>query len=74
MANARRRTDKAQRDRAAAREQPLGDSSVANQPVRTTASPDEIARRAYDLYQQRGGADGNDLEDWLRAERELLTS
>jgi hypothetical protein len=47
---------------------------VANQPVRTTASPDEIARRAYDLYQQRGGADGNDLEDWLRAERELLTS
>jgi hypothetical protein len=31
----------------------------------------EIARRAYDLYLLRGGQHGHDLEDWLRAEREL---
>ena len=31
-----------------------------------------IARRAYELYEQRGRTDGSDLEDWLRAEAELL--
>jgi hypothetical protein len=30
-----------------------------------------IARRAYELYLERGCADGEDLNDWLRAEREL---
>ena len=32
----------------------------------------ETARRAFNLFQQRGQADGLDLEDWLRAEAELL--
>jgi Protein of unknown function (DUF2934) len=32
---------------------------------------DEIRRRAYELYQQRGGAHGNEAEDWLAAEREV---
>jgi len=31
----------------------------------------EVARRAYELYEQRGGADGHDVDDWLLAEREL---
>jgi hypothetical protein len=31
----------------------------------------EIARRAYELYEQRGGAPGHDIDDWLLAEREL---
>ena len=35
-------------------------------------SPDDIARRAYDLYQERGAAPGGEVDDWLRAERELL--
>jgi hypothetical protein len=35
-------------------------------------SHDEIAARAYELYQRRGEAHGQDLEDWLLAERELL--
>ena len=29
----------------------------------------EIARVAYELYQQRGGINGHDLEDWLNAEQ-----
>ena len=33
-----------------------------------------IARRAYELYQRRGGAHGRDLDDWLQAERELTRS
>jgi hypothetical protein len=34
-------------------------------------SAEEIASRAYELYVQRGGEHGKDVEDWLRAEREL---
>jgi DUF2934 family protein len=34
-------------------------------------SRDEIARRAYDLYQERGAAPGGEVDDWLRAEQEL---
>ncbi len=33
---------------------------------------DEIAQRAYELYLERGCHDGHDVEDWLRAETELL--
>jgi hypothetical protein len=32
---------------------------------------DEIRRRAYELYQQRGGRSGSEAEDWLSAEREV---
>jgi hypothetical protein len=32
----------------------------------------EIRRRAYALYEQRGKADGNAVDDWLRAEAEVL--
>jgi len=31
----------------------------------------EISRRAYELYVQRGGEPGKDVEDWVSAEREL---
>ncbi len=33
---------------------------------------EEIALRAYQIYLERGGVPGNELEDWTRAERELL--
>jgi HSP20 family protein len=33
-----------------------------------------IAKRAYQLFADRGFTDGHDLDDWLRAERELLHS
>lgn len=32
---------------------------------------DEIAQRAYQLYEHRGGEHGRDWDDWLQAEREL---
>lgn len=34
-------------------------------------SPDEIRRRAYERYQQRGGNHGQHFDDWLEAEKEL---
>lgn len=30
---------------------------------------ERVARKAYELYQQRGEAPGDDLADWLLAER-----
>jgi hypothetical protein len=30
-----------------------------------------IALRAYELYLQRGGMNGHEVEDWLQAEREI---
>lgn len=30
-----------------------------------------IARRAHEIYEARGGADGKAMEDWLQAEREI---
>lgn len=32
---------------------------------------DRISRRAYELYELRGGAHGHDAEDWLEAERQV---
>ena len=32
---------------------------------------DEIAEAAYQRYLRRGGADGQDFDDWVEAEREL---
>jgi hypothetical protein len=37
----------------------------------STPSRDAVARRAYELFQARGGEPGHDLEHWLEAEREL---
>ena len=38
-----------------------------------TASPnaEAIAKRAYELYLQRGSVPGHELDDWLEAEAEL---
>jgi hypothetical protein len=32
---------------------------------------DAVAKRAYEIYQSRGGTHGADLDDWLEAERQL---
>jgi Protein of unknown function (DUF2934) len=46
-------------------------SAVSERPVATSAH-DEIAARAYHHYQERGELHGQDLDDWLLAEREWL--
>jgi hypothetical protein len=35
---------------------------------------DQIRARAYELYEERGKEDGNDVDDWLRAEAEITSS
>jgi len=37
-------------------------------------SSEEIAKRAYELYLQRGSLSGYELEDWLQAEAELIAA
>ena len=55
-----------------------GKKATASMPVETTTLPqsqgnveDLIRFRAYQLFQQRGGNHGFDMEDWLRAEVEV---
>ena len=40
--------------------------------VRPEPSQQEIARLAYSYWEARGCPHGSSLDDWLRAERELL--
>ena len=35
-----------------------------------TMDEEEIRARAYELYLERGGGPSDEMEDWLRAERE----
>ena len=35
------------------------------------ASCEEIQKLAYEIFLQRGGGDGRDVEDWLQAEQTL---
>jgi len=46
--------------------------------VAATAEPSNIEEgirgRAYELFQARGGVEGHDVEDWLRAEEEIRDS
>ncbi len=58
-------------------------NQAAAQTVRETLAPksdeptvlipieQQIQQRAYELYEQRGRTDGHELDDWLRAEREV---
>ena len=48
--------------------QSSGDTAAAS------VDRERIARRAYELYLARGGADGYAEDDWLTAERECRDS
>lgn len=61
----------------AARSKRAAHSSHSDEPATGTigaVEPDDVARRAYELFQERGCEPGCDLDDWLRAERELKES
>jgi hypothetical protein len=50
---------------------------ITTNPVRDNAqfgarTEEDIAKRAYALYEARGREDGHDVDDWLQAEREIL--
>jgi hypothetical protein len=37
----------------------------------TDVTQDDIARRAYEHYEERGRQPGHELDDWLQAETEM---
>lgn len=53
----------------AARRADVGEVRV---PSMSAADEEQIRMRAYELYRERGGKVGDDMADWLRAEREYL--
>jgi hypothetical protein len=53
-----------------ATEAPGGEERAAGT-GRNSALDEEIRRRAYQLYVERGGQHGRDLDDWLQAKREF---
>jgi hypothetical protein len=61
----RRKTDKITTIAVAPRE-----SLTSREPV----TDEDVARRAYELYRDRGWGHGHDVDDWLQAERELRPS
>ena len=48
-----------------------GNGSAGQQGQNETFNSDEIATRAYQIYEREGRTDGRDMDHWLRAEREL---
>ena len=47
---------------------PKQKNNPTNTYEKTSALKEQIAKEAYQLYLERGGHDGYDHEDWLRAE------
>jgi hypothetical protein len=45
----------------------------AQQAMRGEPTTEQIRNRAYEIYVSRGDAAGDELQDWLFAERELLS-
>jgi len=40
-------------------------------PAESKPTHQQIARRAYEIYLERGATPGDPMQDWLRAEQEL---
>lgn len=62
-------------ERPARKRQATKEASPAQAPQSRTQPLEEAIRvRAYQIYIERGRVPGNDLDDWLRAEREIKSN
>lgn len=50
-----------------------GNGFGSDDSARQIFSSDEIAERAYQIFEREGRMDGRDMDHWLQAERELRT-
>jgi hypothetical protein len=79
---ARSRGGSAEREQSAAGDgrTSIGSSSLSASSATSTSADsardhdEEIRRRAYEIYEARGGAPGSDVDDWCAAEREVRAS
>jgi hypothetical protein len=58
-------------DNRAAQTETSRPSRATDTSVHPSVSEEQIRRRAYELYVQRGGTHGRHMDDWFRAESEL---
>jgi DUF2934 family protein len=49
-------------------------SATEQQTASTRPSNEDIARRAYEIYEREGRQPGTELQNWLKAEAELSGS
>jgi hypothetical protein len=42
-------------------------------PIEMLTREERIRRRAYEFYLRRGNQPGSEIDDWLQAEREILS-
>jgi Protein of unknown function (DUF2934) len=56
------------------KEKRMSSEAARNESTEADASApeEEIRGRAYEIYLERGGQQGGDLDDWVQAERELV--
>ena len=62
-------SSKPRRDESASVEASYADAAELR--VENSLRDEEIRRRAYEIYLERGGQAAGELDDWLQAEREL---
>lgn len=69
-------TTKRRATRASSRKATAKKTTTRKRGTRVTYVPSEaeIQQRAYQIFLNRGGEHGHDLDDWLQAERELRQS
>lgn len=66
--SARKRSDVGQRSQTHDSPDLTGSSGTA---AFSHADREQVARRAFELYERRGGEHGRDWDDWFQAEEEL---
>jgi hypothetical protein len=49
-----------------------GPLDISKGKTASTPSPDEVARRAYAIYEHQGSHPGHDVKHWLEAEAQLF--
>jgi len=63
----------AENDHTAARQNILPAATEKVEMKQPTITESDVRLRAYELYLERGAIPGDEVGDWLQAERELLT-
>jgi len=48
------------------------EENIRQQAQESMPLEEQVRQRAHEIYLQRGGQDGSDLDDWLQAEAEIL--
>jgi hypothetical protein len=51
----------------------IAPAEETRQVMRAEPTSEQIRNRAYEIYVSRASAPGDELQDWLLAERELLS-